>query len=655
MRGRRGQSDPVPAPVPGPRSVEPPRQNRLSRRFRLSQVPVQAAASPAPAPVPVPAPSPQNLPPEFKTPTRVPRPKSAAVFSEESPHNDSDLQQDIIWDATSPSPRRLGKRGKKHTTGVVNISEIVSRIAPKHGRPLVAEPTLQQWIGDSATIPCTPDVQAPRAKKKSPRPSGVDDLLRLAKRFDLNLFQQGEDELQVDLQQSPELLQEDVLDLENNFQSDFSSPLAGSCPPAASTAAGTAAPLDPDQQVEDDLDFLFDGPTQHMSGNLSQVIPAASGRSTKACGKPPTSSRGPASGHDDAFEDDWENDWENDDLLNDSLVMEMTQNPQRYIVPKLCSTQKAASLSRRETWAPVSTRAPVSSVSARAWISPVSARAPVSSVAPAAGSGVQKENVNPRATFRLNSTFCDRSIHTDSRKQRQEVSRHPDGQQRIGAAGSGPQTAKPEPLRSQSDHRTSVRISQTATKPGHSFPRNPGLVSSHCDSADFLQDDLDSLFSLDPVWDDPADDDLLCEMCDDLENQIQDWDGISTEQAPPSTNRRAALQPAHRTLAPPPPGPGHGAAEVKSTQQRFRFTQKPGSGGALRTQINDSQPAVASSPQQRTVTKNFSFKKPSYPIPMETNDAAGKCSAAEIQLKKQQAMERRRQRLQADQNLRGHT
>lgn len=40
---------------------------------------------------------------------------------------------------------------------------------PQHGRPEVVEPTLQRWIGDSAAIPCTPDVQAPKAKKKSPR------------------------------------------------------------------------------------------------------------------------------------------------------------------------------------------------------------------------------------------------------------------------------------------------------------------------------------------------------------------------------------------------------------------------------------------------------------------------------------------------------
>lgn len=44
------------------------------------------------------------LGPEFKTPTRTSR-----FFSAESPHNDSDLQQDIVWDAGSPSPGRPGE------------------------------------------------------------------------------------------------------------------------------------------------------------------------------------------------------------------------------------------------------------------------------------------------------------------------------------------------------------------------------------------------------------------------------------------------------------------------------------------------------------------------------------------------------------------
>ncbi|KAK0141220.1 Transposable element Tcb2 transposase [Merluccius polli] len=173
-------------PPSGPSAVlSPPasRTNRLRRSLRSPAGP-EAAGSPryretahlnnkqggSPPPA------------EFKTPTRVPRSKYTASFCGggvlESPNNDGDLTQDIVWDAASPSPVRAGKRGKSRAAGAaIGISEIVRRIAPMHGRPEVVEPTLQEWIGDSAAIPCTPEVQHPKAKKKSPR-HGQDDLLQ---------------------------------------------------------------------------------------------------------------------------------------------------------------------------------------------------------------------------------------------------------------------------------------------------------------------------------------------------------------------------------------------------------------------------------------------------------------------------------------------
>lgn len=158
-------------------------------------------------------------PPDFKSPTRRSRPRPG-VFRSSSPHNESDIQQDIIWDAASPSPRRLGKlvppAGKRPWTlgrdpplslslclcpqaseaedskpgpwtslrsfrGSLQRSVacrsarwdrslLFSRPSSllKHGRPEAAESALQQWIGDSATIPCTPELQVSRAKR-SPR------------------------------------------------------------------------------------------------------------------------------------------------------------------------------------------------------------------------------------------------------------------------------------------------------------------------------------------------------------------------------------------------------------------------------------------------------------------------------------------------------
>lgn len=50
---------------------------------------------------------------DFKSPTRLPRSRAGCEgLGEESPHNDSDFQHDIIWDATSPSPNRASKENE---------------------------------------------------------------------------------------------------------------------------------------------------------------------------------------------------------------------------------------------------------------------------------------------------------------------------------------------------------------------------------------------------------------------------------------------------------------------------------------------------------------------------------------------------------------
>ncbi|KAG7214214.1 hypothetical protein INR49_023239 [Caranx melampygus] len=277
--------------------------NRLSRSLRLT---------------------PRSPRPDLRSPTRTHRPR-AAGFSGESPHNDSDCQQDIVWDATSPPPCRLGKRGRKHLAPP-NISEIVSRIAPKHGRPHVSEPALLQWIGDSATIPCTPDLQAYRPRRKSPRASAVDDLLKLARQFDLNMFHQEEEQEAQEAQEAQE---------EEDQHQQLSVELQNSGV-AVNAAAGTDVQDPLDQHTEDDLDFLFDGPTQHISGDLSQVAFWENSTTTT---------------NNNNNNDEFEDDWENDDLLNDSLVLEMTQNPLKFLAPTHCSTQRPAPGTKRPTWA----------------------------------------------------------------------------------------------------------------------------------------------------------------------------------------------------------------------------------------------------------------------------------------------------------------
>ncbi|XP_059184816.1 ewing's tumor-associated antigen 1 [Centropristis striata] len=634
MNRGRGGSDPPADPLQ--HQAAPSKPNRLRRSFRRTQQ-TQTAAE---------LDSPKSQQPDFKTPTRIPRSRVSDGFSGESPHNDSDFQQDIIWDATSPSPNRLGKRGKKQPAGVVNISEIVSRIAPKHGRPKVAEPTLQQWIGDSAAIPCTPDVQVPKPKKKSPRPNGVDDLLKLAKQFDFNMFRQDEEEVEELQQQSLELLSGDILDFENGEQSHFSPSPPENCEPPA----GTDIQLHLDQLMDDDLDFLFDGPTQHLSGNLSQTTSQVKPGPGASSGKPSASSHAHTTNTKAASgRDEFEDDWDNDDLLNDSLVLEMTQNPQNFTAPTHCSTQKPASQTKHQKESP--------------------AHVSAQSAAPK----VEKDNLRQRSTFKLesNPNFSFKRVQTDTwahskvdyssktAEKDTQRSRFPPGNGVSACRSWQTNTVK---LDSQFQQRTSsAKYNMAATKSAQSDP----VVSAPA-ASDLQDEDLSAFFLSDPVWDDPADDDLLCEMCDDVENQIRNVQNVSSRQTLPVSNQRAALQPANRnqqpaanqqpflpkkqTPAAPPGAPGRPAGS--SLAGGFSFN----GAGQMKTVTDSFRPAINSSAGVQASSRaqpapQFTFKKPNIPVSMVTSKAGGKCSAAEIEQKKQQAMERRRQRLQAAQNI----
>ncbi|XP_034391560.1 ewing's tumor-associated antigen 1 [Cyclopterus lumpus] len=612
-------------------TVEPPvgptKPNRLRRSFRRTQTAAEVG-------------SPKSQQPEFKTPTRIPRPRAGAGFSAESPNNDSDFQQDIIWDATSPSPNGPGKRGKKQKPpGVVDISDIVNRIAPKHGRPTVAEPTLQQWIGDSAAIPCTPDAQGPKPKKKSPRPNGVDDLLKLAKQFDFNMFRREEEE-EVDDRRSPELLSEDVSDSENADRSDASFP--ASRRPAAKAPNGT----DERFRMEDDLDFLFDGPTQRLSGSLSQpsqVKPA----SREAAGKPPAPSAShgatsgvstsgvSTSGVSTAAKDEFEDDWENDDLLNDSLVLAMTQDPQSFAAPRHSSTQKPLGQVRPRRESPAS---------------------------------VVQDNVRQRATFKLepNLNFSFQRIQTNPKVDHGSKAAVKDAQRnRFSPTQRTSDAVKPVPQKPPVPQRASDATAWNTS--ARSFPTEPASAPSRGEATDLPDEDLSAFFSPDPVWDDPADDDLLCEMCEDVENQLQSAENVSAGRAPPggrasqpraspppSSNRqpddRQPFDPKKQTAASlacaagrPAGGSWTGgsvAAGVRLTES-FRYSQAKNTSGST-------------SGSTWTPGKDqFTFKKPNDPVPTATSN--GKCSAAEIEQKKQLAMERRRRRLQDAQNLRAPT
>ncbi|XP_077425877.1 ewing's tumor-associated antigen 1 isoform X2 [Vanacampus margaritifer] len=427
---------------------------------------------------------------EFKTPTRPgPSRGFGAAGGAESPH-DLDAHHEIIWDATSP--QRLGKRAKKHAAGAVSISDIVSRIAPEHGRPEVSEPTLQQWIGDSAGIPCTPDIGRPKSRRKSPRSNDVDHLLRLAKQFDLNLL--GPDD------------QEEASADEHlwSAEDDLWGP-------------------------EDDRDFLFAETARQASAAATEDVPAT-----------------PRA--------DFADDWADDDLLDDSLLVEMTQNPENFCAPQHCSTQMA-----------------------------------------------------PPTSFAV----------------------------------------------SQSDEkRTLEKLAKCSDVPP------PANFQAAGKDPTATHDDLDAIFSLEPLWDDPDDDEMLRELCEDVENRIgakaagKDSSGglravaVTTAPAYSLPQRRPAQQFTFKRPGQPVSMATKRLKSLATNCPVAMVTSKP-----LSMATNQLSSLATNHPVPVVTNRPVSMAT-HHPVPMATSKAAvKKCSALEIERKKQQAVERRRRRLQEVQNV----
>ena len=366
----------------------------------------------------------------------------------------------------------------------------------------------------------------------------------------------------------------------------------------------------------------------------------------------------------------------------------MTQNPQKFTAPINSSTQKPTSDTIYQT-------------------------------AVNAVCKVEKENVRQRTTFKLesNPNFSPNSKPADD-DTRSRFSCFSARSQFLG------QTSNSEAQKSRCDRGDgcfSARLPRTPalTTTARSLPKKPVLLSSLVEPvvvSDVLDQDLDAFFLSDPVWDDPADDDLLCEMCEDLENQIQSSDNTSAKQTPvvrQTSNRRAAPQPSNRTWGQQEPPASQSAASSPETSrshagcrlfpltslQAFGWTWWRIGSDALQDPATSAQRRAAGSsqllaaPLRNANKEQFTFKKPNKPVSTATDEGegadraalkthratarafrrtmccggrslgtvlpascfsssvVGKCSAAEIELKKLRAMEKRRQRLKAAQNL----
>ncbi|XP_046899765.1 ewing's tumor-associated antigen 1 isoform X2 [Hypomesus transpacificus] len=707
----------------------------------------------------------------FKTPTRVSR--SRYTYAE-SPQNESELQQDIIWDATSPSPIRADRKGKKYSAnvGIVNISDIVNRIAPK-GRPVVPESSLQQWIGDSA-ISCTPEVEQPKLKRKSPRQNGVDDLIKLAKQFDFNMLRQDEEHVQIH--------NESVISDMFNFDGEKCQPsllLSKRAPEKAPSALQTnvresSVLLPPDQDMEDDLNFLFDGPSQRISGNFSQnslarslemktvptafskVIPGKDTNSGPSVVPPVSTSPHVKHG---SMHGDFDDDWENDDLLDESFVFEMTQNDLGSAPFKHSSLQRGSNESK------TSIRPPSTIVNnecqrlqkEKSDLQPAVSEKPVNAV-------------RNRTTFRLEANphiqvniFTEAPAKIESASELVKPGKYREVQQCKSSALShanvistvagshGKQTMelhsngiKPGP-QAPLFYQSTWTPTSTSTST-NSCPAKPSQTNSSQkpeekevnkeDSSAFSydncipEDDLDSFFALDDVWDDKdGDDDLLCELCEDLESQVQSVEDPPIKYFQPTSQvqnqKPASVLPSRSTYKVNPPNL---PAQPRNPNIATNSLLAPGISGMYSLQMNrvSSQepfPAVSGCKKQRgndfvvkstsnstfmlqnhggtepyRCTKStyltgsttnrqwlgnetrtvsaarlnasensgqFTFKKPSGCVSSSVTSSTTntkvilgiqpekdeKCSVAEIEQKKQQAIARRRQRMQAAQNL----
>ncbi|CAL8329450.1 unnamed protein product [Lota lota] len=700
----------------------PPSQptSRANRLRRSSRAPSQQPRSPA-------AQAPDSCetahlrhrnatsppPPAFKTPTRMARSKYATVFCVESPNNDVEFQQDIVWDANSPSPVRAGRRGKSRAAGAAfGISEIVRRIAPLHGRPQVVEPALQVWIGESAAIPCTPEVHHP--KRKSPRPNRVDRLLKLAKQFDFNMFRQDEEQPEDVHQQTSALPSEDLLEYQVGSQGGAQLPRVDPSPPETSGEDGS-----PVRTAGDDLELLFDESTQRLSGNLSQVGSLGSTgtlSSRMAGGGPPrcaaplvsTPMEDAPAGH--GLDDDWEN----DDFLSDCLISEMTRPPQCFAPPKHCSTQSgpdgalpgprtypsrgaAGALGACGGVADDEPRMPKTRTTFKLDANPLSRYAP--------NVGTPPSEAPPRENPPVSGSHLKRQSHP------------------AGGAPSGP-PAGPQPKASLAGARA-VTTATTSNKMKEHQPGGSSRIQATADTSpsaacpwrrtlpaalggDDYQD-LDELFSSEPVWDEDEDDDhLLCQMCEDLETQAAVLERpaaltqhLSRGKEPAQTGHRPApgpvgvgdrhkghldlkvlkhpspsappsppasppawrLPPPPSAALPPPsaaqpagpsanPSAGNAWPSVKTSGvEAFKYARSEHSGYGV-SNVGNPPCCGGGPPPKATAGEKgpFTFKKPPGPSFKGIHTGPEKCSMAEIERKKRQALERRRQRLQGTQS-----
>lgn len=246
------------------------------------------------------------------------------------------------------------------------------------------------------------------------------------------------------------------------------------------------------RQEEEELQALFDGPTQHVSGRLSppsanctpesstEPVAQAGQRSSSAAIKNAPVDAPKAT--EAKFDDD---DWENDDLLNDTFVLEMTQNPVSLNVAQKQSTAQPKSCSKKCNF---------------------------------------EAKVNPSVSNGRNICF----------ETQQSTSKSSTFTKTLDVKTSNRSTFRLKPPAPVQNHTTEkllktspVNQEKQKTQPSQGTKQveldgmtKDGEVSSQSSSVQFdgvSEEDMKSLFDSDSLWNDEDDDDLLFQACDDVE------------------------------------------------------------------------------------------------------------------------------------------
>uniref|UniRef100_A0A1A7ZX26 Ewing tumor-associated antigen 1 n=1 Tax=Nothobranchius furzeri TaxID=105023 RepID=A0A1A7ZX26_NOTFU len=207
---------------------------------------------------------------------------------------DVEASQDIIWDSTSPTQTGSGHRN----TRVVEISDLVNRIIPKNIKQKRTESPFFHWI-DDGTIASTPEIPKSRVRKRSSRRSRVEDLVKLAKQLDQNMQQDDEPS-------------EQLRGIDNNLPVIVDTTEAKLVTSSLNNGKDLkwSQPYILWNKKKRTITALITVQTLTMTGSAVHPVEQkeTNHHSTNYCA-------------------DFDDDWDNDDLLNDSFVLALTQNP----------------------------------------------------------------------------------------------------------------------------------------------------------------------------------------------------------------------------------------------------------------------------------------------------------------------------------------